>query len=269
MPQALRLRSKQRVSQPAAGVGIDWSNPLTRGLVFAYSGVYDQDIVTGTVATNSGVSSRRVNKNGVGPYISGTSYLDFANNNAWNTTGAFSLVWGGVLDATTGAYRCPISKASGNAATNTPFDVYVDTTSGKFVLVRSNATLNRSYTLNTTLPSAGAFSTLAIASTGALIESTHIALVNGVEQTSITQGGSGFGAATANTKGIRIGRRDDGVTQLTGQNTFAFLFSRNLRVSELAALSNNPWQIFQAPTRRIWVPSGSTGFSTNLSWMTA
>lgn len=240
----LRVRTPW-TKQPQYPVGIDWTKPITKGLVFAFNGATGLDAVSGAIPTVSGITTlKRPSLNGAGPYISGTQYLDFPSRTEYNTTAEFSLVWGGVLDATTGAYRCSISKASGNAATNTPFDVYVDTTSGKFVLVRANAGGNRSYTLNTTTPTAGAFTTLAIASTGGLIESTHIAQVNGVVQSSITQGGSGFGAATSNTKGIRIGRRDDGVTQLNGQATFALLFSRNLTAQELASLANNPWQVF-------------------------
>lgn len=256
---AIRLVGGKRRRQPQHAVAVDWSNPITRGLVFAFNGAHGYDVVAKQIATNNGGIVTRPGANGLGPDISGTQNYDFANCPDYNTTGEVSIVWGGVFDGTTGAYRCPITKADTNGATNSPFDIYVDTTSGKLVINRANAGY-QAYTLNTTALTAGAFTVFGIASP-TLIETAPVGWVNKTTQAIVNIAATGTGAAIGNTKGINIGRRSDGGTQLDGTCSFAFVFNRKISEKEYLSLYENPWQIFSAKSRVLYfdVVGGSTG----------
>jgi hypothetical protein len=232
--------------QPQGAVEVDWNNPLTKDIVFAFNGAHRYDAAAKQLATNSGGIVTRASPKGLGPDISGTQYLDFADTPSYNTTGECSIVWGGVFDAVTGAYRSPISKALGSGSTNTPFEVYVDSISGKLVCIRSNGDY-RANNLNTTPLTAGNFVVFGIAAP-ATIQSTPQAWVNLTEQ-SVTGFGGAIGQATSNTRGIRIGRRDDSDTQLDGSVNFAFVFNRKISSDEYFALYTNPWQIFKKKKR--------------------
>src|SRR5574340_619073 len=88
---------------------INWANPITRGLRFAFNGADWVDLVTGTVATQSGSPYRTV-KFGVPctRFDGATSdYLDFlGTGNLWNLTGPISVLWRGSFDAVAGGiYR--------------------------------------------------------------------------------------------------------------------------------------------------------------------
>lgn len=258
---AIRLVGGKRRRQPQHAVAVDWSNPITRGLVFAFNGAHGYDVVAKQIATNNGGIVTRPGANGLGPDISGTQNYDFANCPDYNTTGEVSIVWGGVFDGTTGAYRCPITKADTNGATNSPFEIYVDTTSGKLVFLRANAGY-KAHTLSTVL-TAGAFTVFGIAAP-TLIETAPAAWVNKTTQ-AITSGSTGTGAAIGNTKGINIGRRPDGGTQLDGTCSFAFVFNRKISEKEYLSLYENPWQVFEPRKQVLYLDVATSGVTGTIS----
>jgi hypothetical protein len=236
---------RTRQPQGAARIRTYW---LSRGLVFLFNGATFQDLVTGTFATNVGAVGRRANVNGsIGPDISGTQYLEFTDRDALDITAELSIFWRGVFDATAGAYRCPISKANGNGIDYTPFDVYVDLTSGKLAFSRSKAGGFDSRTVDTAM-TAGVVTTFGVVA-GPLMQDALSAYVNG-SASSVTLGASGSGSALANIKGLRIGRRDDGATQLDGSVECIALFNKRLSSEEYFRLYRDPWGELLVPSRR-------------------
>lgn len=236
-----------------------------RGLVFLFQGSTFADLCgSPVVPTNSGGIARRDNADAKyswqGPYISGTQYLDFASRDDLNITGTLSIIWRGVFDATTGAYRCPVSKAySDGGATNTPFEVYLDTTSGDITLYRSGSSGGRAMTLSTTAPTAGQTVTFGILC-GSLMEIIPTAYINRIAQ-SVTDGGGGFtGGPLGNTFGLRIGRRQDGATQLTGSVDLAALFNQTLTAQEYLAIESAPWgELVEPINRRLYFDAAVSG----------
>ncbi len=242
------------IKQPPYPVEIDDSNPLMRGLVFAFNGASYFDPVGHVLPNNVGGVVPRLSSAGFGPNISGSQYLEYQDSGGYNTIGECSIVWGGWLDATLGGNRCMVSKALGNGATNTPYDLYCDSASGKVHFVRSGSGY-RTYRLNTTAPVAGQYTVCGVAASS-MVDGVPEAWINNVSQSVLDVGGAGTGVVQGNTTPIRIGRRSDGATQLLGSVNFLYIFNRKISAGEYFQLYANPWQGFKPHSRRLYVSAG-------------
>ena len=256
-------------SQPQYPVQIDWENPDTRDLRFFYTGSMPVDLVTGQTATIvGGAAPRTVNAGqgaAIGPDISGSSYLDFGTRESWNVTGRMSLFWRGMLDGTTGAFRCPISKALSNGATDTPFDWQIDSSSGKLLHTRGGASFYQ-WRAETVL-TAGVVNSLAVVATGTQTEDTPSFYINGTTiETGVLNANGSTGSATGNTRSIRVGRRDDGFTQLDGVPEVTMLWARPLSNEEYGRVYRNPYSLLKSVRRRTGIIYGAGGAAFNPAW---
>jgi len=255
-------------SQPQYPVQIDWENPDTRGLRFFYAGSMPVDLVTGQTATIvGGAAPRTVNAGqgaAIGPDISGTSYLDFGTRESWNTNRPMTLFWRGMLDGTTGAFRCPISKANGNGGTTTPFDMQIDSATGAFVVTRSNVAFRQN--VSTTTATAGIVNSVCYVAETELCEGQTYFYVNSATRENGSSIDSGTGVPTANTNSLRIGRREDGGTQLDGAPEVTMLWGRALSTEEYGRVFRNPYSLLKSVRRRTGIIYGAGGAAFNPAW---
>jgi hypothetical protein len=71
------------------------------------------------------------------------------------------------------------------------------------------------------------------------------------------------GTIANNATAYSIGGRSDGAEYMNGLVACTFLWTRALTPTEIRSVTLNPWQIFRAPSRRLWVPSGAAPPSTD------
>lgn len=249
---------RTRQPQGAAQIRPYWRS---RGLVVLFNGATFQDLVTRNYATNSGSVVKRRNANGsLGPDISGTQYLEFPDRDALDITGALSIFWRGQFDATTGNYRCVVSKADSNGATDTPFEIYLASLDGKLTTLRASGSVYRDYQSDATDPFGGqATSTMGVIYSDGLIQTVPLVYANNA-QLSVATGFTTTGNCTGNAKTLRLGRRQDGGTQLDGSIECVALFNQAISGAEYLALYHDPWgELLIADPRRIYFTSGGTG----------
>ena len=87
--------------------------------------------------------------------------------------------------------------------------------------------------------------------------------VNGVAYNAVVVGYTSTGAQIASTSTMDIGARAAGSTFLDGAVQFVGLWNRALSADEIESLRGNHAQIYQAPTRKIWVrASAVSGFKS-------
>lgn len=241
--------------QPLGPVQLNRGNPITNGIVFAYCGSHDQDVVQGTVVTRTAVISKIATMSGISYDMSGAGeHLSFAYKEAYKTLGDVSGFWFGVFDDLS-SERHAFGITGSNGASVTPFLMQVQS-GDKFVRIYRANTTYVAHIGNTAL-TAGAdvkigFSAVTEISTAMAIR------VNKAVQT-VSLGGSGTGAATLSSSvPIRIGSRESGSSHLDGKCYTASLWARQMSESEYRALEENPWQIFQPISARIYsFPSGA------------
>lgn len=114
-------------SQPQVPVGIDWSNPLTKGLDFCaplspQSGLFD--LVQNQRGTRTGMGTMAANENGLYYNFSTSNYLDFTSRpkNIGATT-PFTIAWTQEPRSTTG-FSTIININLGTPATHNSFLIY-------------------------------------------------------------------------------------------------------------------------------------------------
>lgn len=248
----------QWTRQPQTPVQIDWSNPLTQGLIGAINAGAPVDTRVGTVPF---VATAQ----GIGHNANGSSYLV---TNATRPVGSAATIFhlGNLIQNTAG-----VGGHTGGIGT---------TSSGTqlFIIQNNNSGTTKPRAL-IRLVDAGGVSTAESATLGAGVSSTAIEpwaatyagtaasltlYRNGVNDTGGRANTAASGAATALNR-VSLGGVDRGTDSFSpsGQITLLSLaWDRALSAAEIKALSANPWQIFKAQSRRIFAAaaaSGSTG----------
>lgn len=227
--------------QPQQVVGIDWSNPLTRGLVGTYNATYG-DAVTRATVTRVGSVAPRVFNSGVlltGYAGSGGIATNYDIVNHPLVTGAFSVVM--------------TVKFVFSAANNQSFISQGGSGSGKgwdIVVAANTNTLSL------------VFGGVAIYTIGAS------ALISGVEQRIVVVVSGNGGTATGYVNGVSVGSAAVGTMLTPALSTTQIgcnyngtirqneppagtalgemlLYNRALSVPEVTRVSTNTWQIFQ------------------------
>lgn len=242
-------------SQPQYPVDIDWSNPLAQSCAGSYLPINPN--------TSSGSPGRTVSKYGIGNTFvrassqsvtiplrknivctaTGATVIGIANStDLANVQGIFSISDGTSYFAV--LFRgdlggVPISAASWDGSS---FNQWAT----------SAYTSGTNYVIAITTDPLGNFNVY----------------LNGVLQSgNQTNTGS---LPTAALNKLIIGSADNGTTTyLSGASFFATAFGRVLSVAEIKALSDNPWQIFKAPQRRIWVATTSSGSTGTVAYTNA
>ncbi|WP_198116925.1 hypothetical protein [Massilia rhizosphaerae] len=243
-----------RTIQPQSNIQIDWSNPLTQGLVFAYTcgnevqgwgedgrnGIQYVQVSTGNpvgraINTLSGTG---------GQLLSSTSgYLFGSPSQTSVKSGVYSLFSFG-----TGPSSGIQSALDDDDGTNRRFQFRINAGKVEFNPFYSGGNGN-------------VISPVALSATDLATGFAMGATVNGTAYAAYQKGIKTSGtpmpstALTPNTS-IMVGARKVGTTQcwLVGGLMLVAMWNRPLTDAEHASLADNPWQLFQASPRRIWMP---------------
>lgn len=252
------LTARRQNQQPQQATKISFGNPLARGVVFISSQHQPYDLVSGSMPVPVGSGfTQGVGGPGVGTVIaSGSSAIDYnAATAAANVLGEITCLAVCVLNSA-GADLSVVAKCTSNGATNTPFDFGL-TTGGPIRLGRANG----GYRVWAGVAAATAGkSQVIVATQGADIGVAPQFYIDGVFDTGTPTslyGGSGSGSAVSNTTPVRMHNRGDLGTPYDGRVFLAAVWNRKLSASEIASISANPWQLFQAPSRRLWAAAGA------------
>jgi hypothetical protein len=242
--------------QPTQAPQIDWSNPITQGLAFAfvhgaaamgycvngqnylpYVGATPSPTPVGMGARSTSTSTRAYSIGNHG--ITSTNYSLFAVGTAG------SGVTQSAIDADNSSPRYFQFRISANKVEFIPFNTSAAVT-GQPVIANAltAAELARGFTM------------------GATASPTRTAAFQNGQIATATP--SNLIAMSGGTP-ISIGARSTGVTGWsTGALAMVAAWSRTLSDAEMLSLAANPWQIFKAPNRRLLV-SLATTTDTNVS----
>lgn len=224
---------KQRMPwarQPQTPVGIDWSNPLTRGLQVVW-------------LPQTSSLQKNVKTPGVGIVTNGTSDYAFAPC-AWKYGDGVSIAafadcnW---RSATT--YERLAAVRTGT--TSTGFQLMDDGT--KKIQVFVNAKLSTNGYQTFTLPASYQSGSHLFVGTTQFSRSSCLAYVDGIALTGGTVGGVDSSSLDTGASGVDISRiQYDGIFYYGRYNWIGLVvaWNRALTPLEVKLLSDNPWQIF-------------------------
>lgn len=254
----LVLPQQTRVSQPQSGASIDWSNPITKGLMAAFNSAYplsnpvNRSPATGQTGTGitTAYSKDLTLKNFSG---SGTGKYQYATN---AETDKVTFIWSGYINLTNSSLARIISHYNGAGLGR--FDIYVGQGSAEGIYFQAlRATTNGNWqTSNAFKVVNGIF---AVTYDGSSTSNIPKFYINGSLYTgTITTMNSPAGALVTAGKNISVGGRLDVTTrQLAGSLSFAAAWNRDLTAPEIFSLSQNLWQIFQPDRSAIFLPATS------------
>lgn len=217
-------------SQPQTPIGIDWSNPITKGLAEVFVNGFEYISGKPSNSTQRGIRPAGRVESATGVYNTKFDTADqtiighfsMSSDNV-DYNGLLYGYYGSAVDAA----QFGVSFANGNV-------MWINRANG------GGSPISGAYSLNTD-------NIYAMAGT---MNSGNPATcyINGKEVYSCAQ--SGVGAFTLDTR--KVFRK---ATSPAKMSAWAYRFTRVLSPAEIASLSNNPWQIFLPATKQIWVPA--------------
>lgn len=227
--------AQRRLSRQPKQAQIDWTNPLTRGLVVAYSGGREY-VKNRVVRINTGTPPAVDAKGFVSDTLTysgggGSVWVDFGD--AIGATGPMSYVTWLIDDGSTGAQASGVSY--GDRAT-----IKIDTL--RFYTYNGSS-WNDCDIGGGTYMGAGLYKLAAI----------HDGALN--QGMGFWPGGGGYNSAACTARGgaagqtLRLGADSENGRSFGGTVPVLLAFNRALSVNEANALIANPWQVFKRPAR--------------------
>lgn len=262
----------RRTSQPRGPVPIDWSNPLTRGLVFCAVPIGPTfiDLVTGELGTPSGTvnSGFRSPADGrsrlsAGYALSGnggtsSEYVSWpvslSRGGAITSVGAIFAL-GGTTEQVDGnqymlggntevlsfghGFSLGIDSYNVRGRGNVLSGTYLNGNAASIADLLGNPFHNRTHFFGYSFSSNGANGTWF-----------------GDRRAESWSGSPTFGTTTTNRKAYVLAYSSNATWKRVAYALQLLIYSREVSLEEYQALYDNPWQLF-APMRRIWVPPSS------------
>jgi hypothetical protein len=239
-----------RSAQPQQAPQIDWGNPITAGLVFAYTMGNEaqgwcEDGRNGIqyVRTSDGAQyGRQINTltGTAGQLLAGSAYLFGGPTQSSVKTGSYSLFAFG-----TGPGSGMQSALDDDDGVTRRFQFRLN--AGKAELIPFYSGGNGSVAAAATLSAYDLANGFAM---GATVNGTSYAVYQKGIKASATLGG----AAQAPNSQIYVGARKTAAQQwLTGGLMLVAMWNRPLTDAEHQSLADNPWQLFKGPPRRVWM----------------
>ena len=217
-----------RTSQPQDGVGIDWSNPITRGLVGVKVGDNPTNLANGTPPLRlQGTRSRKITRAGVEQY--GTS-AEVAYAGSVRT-----YFWHGVVNTANQRYGGAFGAGSANG-------IYIEYNSGFRFVVQPGFNITSTGVALSALPQSIAFTTTGDTSHKGYVDGRFTGAINGT--TTISQ---------FIEYGLMYRQGNSLFPDLIDGNALVLAFNRALSDVEVKSISDNPWQIFEPELQRVWV----------------
>lgn len=243
--------------QPQTPVGIDWGNPLAKGLRAAVSGISAYDFVTNKFLTVSGAFTKTATPYGVAHTTTAaadSTYIELP----FEISGAVSVVTVVSRDVSatttgTGKVAPVITNRTANQANFWEFNLgngfgalgdidkprLSNNSAGFGTIYADGVALSGNNPATTALTNGRFYTLAAVAASGA------------------TASGSGKMWLFATLTGSYF--------SLVGRMPLALVYDRALSAAEVKSLSDNPWQIFKSQSRRIWVVGAGGGISLSLT----
>lgn len=247
----MRIISPQpRISQPRAAIRIDWTKPLTRGLVFAFNaGSGLVDLVSQKTLTTAGSVVKQVDSSGVGIYTAASADVAYCTlGQSISTTGSVSVFELSKVNNTTIARKRSfrLAGATGSVLLHdysdavNPYDfvAYQDTSSAFANIYYSAYASNQLYASYISHTASSALPIFDRSGTPATLS-----------------GQSGNGTRKEAITSVYIGNHSS-LYPLTGKSYLCLVFNRTLSAAEQASLRANPWQIFQPDRKSIYYDFG-------------
>ena len=244
-----------RVRQPEALPEIDWNNPITRGLAFAYHAPSASDAVRATRPVSSTSDGRNVGTAGIGGYFSVASNYEEFSSALTEITGPLTII--GVVRPDAGATQGRIVSKAALDGTNNPFRLSFEPTVNGLYFLRSGSSAFGAWRPNAVALSAGVESAFGVVSDGSLIDTVpaFYSGLSGVNLGATRPFGSGSEAITGTDAPLRVGQWD---TASGGMSVFHLLiFARALSAAEYVEVASNPNVVFEPEL--IWVPVSAGG----------
>lgn len=244
-------------SQPQGALQIDWSNSITRGLVFAsVPAINPVDLVTQSRFTPVGTPDMVAVRSGLGLATNTDRTFSFANTPNYNLTNSLSIFWFGVPRARINETDTVFTKRSAWSTTGIPFGLtYSLSPTGRltkwdFYVIGNGNRISTDWT----------YAGDAASACGTWDGATQIFYEDGIQKASKATSGT----ITNNSTPIYFGTLSDGSEKSRAVHLSALVFSRALLDEEVKSLTNNPWQLFRAPKRVLYfdvggAPAGVTG----------
>lgn len=240
---ALVLPSVLR-QQPQQAFSIDQSNPLTTGLIAVFIGSQAYDPVSGKPFVNTSANNRTIGPMGYGVDGRIGQAKVYPGGRSISTGSMFVVV--STTDPTTEQIVAEIG----------PDGSFTDGVRGlRFVNGKFSAYVRNFFEVST-------------ANTFGINKPIPVGVTYAGSSTSIYVNGrleaTGTAAnTTSNADTFNLG----GITNQTSYNVrgsipVACAWSRVLSAAEMASLAENPWQLFKAPARRLWVASAASNAYT-------
>lgn len=256
MPWIERVRDSQPLD---ASVGIDWGNPITRGLRVLLNGAVKP---VSPWTTIGGVSSS-TGPTGVGVLLNGTSQalsmpLDLTNTRAVTVVSKLTPI------SYPGTYQMFWEFGADGNTTNGGFTTYGFTTSNRLETGTNGGGAGRdSAVLASPRPAIGVPVSVTSTYDHTAASGQQLGLyLDGVQKsltTSPATGGSGaFGNLT-----LYVGARTGSTLWANNKYDCFALFDVKKTDAEIKSLSDNPWQLFEK--ERIWVPVAAGGDTYTLT----
>ena len=238
--------------QPQGATGIDWRNPLSRDLVFAYDGAQPALDATGTVPmaiTSSAVTTRACEYGLATNYTGSQAALSCASASGFDGLGnATENTFDILVRFNTANPTCKLFSQWDGGETQR---WTVEFSSGTLIWVAGDKTshgANRSrFDLNSAVTAAGWYRFQGSWGGG----STRTLLVNGAGRATVLSSGN-CTIINPTTAPIQVGA--SGTLPLNGQVVFARLWRRALSAAELIETYDSPWSLYRP--QRLYVPRG-------------
>ena len=256
---AFITRKITRTSQPQELVGIDWSNPLTAGLVFAtdepsrlrdsVSGVFPSATVggIGSAVTKYGKAidfSSDVFSYGNVDLLAGVTNATFQIIEMPNSTAQIA----GIINKRL-AHNNQNSYSIGYNYVSNQFTVEIGSSLGTQTIIaygfnRASFLTSGNSIVTTINGTAAAGEKVKLWNNGISVATVSVPFDSAI---------SGFFYGTAP---LELGRVNNGALYYGGKLVLARIWNRNISESEAKSLSDNPWQIFEPIEETIWIPDG-------------
>ena len=252
--------------QPQGPVEIDWNNPLTDGLIVAFSaGSGFRNIAASTELVKVGTPNlSAVTQEGVAANfaLASNDGLSVGTSSVYNPSEQTIFVIANPTSFGTSQGMMLFTRDSNTLGRSFDLDIYNFSSFGARYYVNGGGTLNTNELRENVAPTAKRYAVCATQ-----IGSNAVLYLDGKSVAS----SSGFQSIASSTGDTQIGRRTYvGYTQsLNGTLPFAAMWERALSLDEVVAVNNNPWQLFRAKPRVLYFDASSGASFLPLTSITA
>ena len=242
--------------QPQVAVGVDWSNPITQGLVFAFDG-QESDAVHRRVVDITNTAGRGVGAKGKHRTFDGSNQLSFNPRNP--PTGYATMVCLAYCTNNTATNTLVAMPKIGVTNEYTMLDISgTETNDPVRVLTQKAGTFGIAYL---TQPSGEYLNRWVLFGGASVSGSDNRIYIDGVRKTpTSTFGSSGLDVGQVDRFDVGVINLLTPTNPLYGNVALAAIWDRLLTDAEHAALFVNPWQLF-APQQIIIPTPAAAGYT--------